>query len=47
MTNPADKILFQLPILLMHVLQSPMSAYSMHTVLVPVDAETYIGNSNK
>ena len=42
-TNTIDDLLLQLPILIKLKVQVPMSLFSIETVLVPLDAETYIG----
>ena len=42
-TNTIDNLILQLPILIKLKVQVPMSLYSVDTVLVPLDAETYIG----
>ena len=41
-TNTIDDLLLQLPILIKLKVQVPMSLFSMETVPVPLDAETYI-----
>ena len=41
-TNTIDDSLLQLPILIKLKVQVPMSLFSMETVPVPLDAETYI-----
>ena len=43
-TNIIDDLLLQLPILIKLKVQVPMSLFSIETVLVPLDAETYIGD---
>ena len=42
-TNTIDDLLLQLPILIKLKVQVPMSLFSIKTVPVPLDAETYIG----
>ena len=42
-TNTMDDLSLQLPILIKLRIQVPMSLYSMDTVPVPLDAETYTG----
>ena len=41
-TNTIDDLLFQLPILIKLKVQVPMSLFSIGTVPIPLDAETYI-----
>ena len=43
-TNTLDDLILQLPVLIKLKVQVPMSLYSMDTVLVPLDAETYTGD---
>ena len=43
-TNTIDDLLLQLPILIKLKVQVPMSLFSIETVPVPLDAETYIGD---
>ena len=43
-TNTIDDLIFQLPMLIKLKVQVPMSFYSMDTVPVPLDAETYTGD---
>ena len=43
-TNTTDDLILQLPILIKLKVQVPMSLYSMDTVPVPLDAETYTGD---
>ena len=43
-TNTIDDLIWQLPILIELKVQVPMSSYSMDTVPVPMDAETYAGD---
>ena len=42
-TNTIDDLILQLPVLIKLKVQVPMSLYSMDTVPVPLDAETYTG----
>ena len=42
-TNTIDDLILQLPILIKLKVQVPMSLYSMDTVPVPLDTETYTG----
>ena len=42
-TNTIDDLILQLPILTKLKVQVPMSLYSVDTVPVPLDAETYKG----
>ena len=42
-TNTIDDLLLQLPILIKLKVQIPMSLFSIETVPVPLDAETYLG----
>ena len=42
-TNTIDDLILQLPILIKLEVQVPMSLYSVDTVPVPLDAETYTG----
>ena len=42
--NTIDDLILQLPILIKLKVQVPMSLYSMDTVPVPLDAETYTGD---
>ena len=46
-TNTIDDLLLQLPILIKLKVQVPMSLYSIDTVPVPLDAETYIGDKRE
>ena len=46
-TNTIDDLLLQLPILIMLKVQVPMSLFSIETVPVPLDAETYIGEKRE
>ena len=46
-TNTIDDLLLQLPILIKLKVQVPMSLFSIETVPVPLDAETYIGDKRK
>ena len=43
-TNTIDDLILQLPILIKLKVQVPMSLYSMDTVAVPLDVETYTGD---
>ena len=43
-TNTIDDLILQLPILIKLKVQVPMSLYSVDTVSVPLDAETYPGD---
>ena len=43
-TNTIDDLILQLPILIKSKVQVPMSLYSVDTVPVPLDAETYTGD---
>ena len=42
-TNTIDDLLLQLPILIKLKVQIPMSLFSIETVPIPLDAETYLG----
>ena len=42
-TNTIDYLLLQLPILIKLKVQIPMSLFSIETVPIPLDAETYLG----
>ena len=42
-TNTVDDLLLQLPILIKLKVQIPMSLFSIETVPIPLDAETYLG----
>ena len=42
-TNTIDDLILQLPILIKLKVHVPMSLYSVDTVPVPLDAETYTG----
>ena len=42
-----DDLLLQLPILIALKVQVPMSLFSIETVPVPLDAETYIGDKRE
>ena len=44
-TNTIDDLILQLPILIKLKVQVPMSLYSVDTVPVPLDAETYTGDT--
>ena len=46
-TNTIDDLLLQLPILIKLKVQVPMSLFSIETVPVPLDAETYIGHKRE
>ena len=46
-TNTIDDLLLQLPILIKLKMQVPMSLFSIETVPVPLDAETYIGDKRE
>ena len=46
-TNMIDDLLLQLPILIKLKVQVPMSLFSMETVPIPLDAETYIGDKRE
>ena len=46
-TNTIDDLLLQLPILIKLKVQVPMSLFSIETVPVPLDAETYIGDKTE
>ena len=46
-TNFQGMLLLQLPVLIKLKVQVPMSLYSINTVPVPMDAETYEGKNNK
>ena len=46
-TNTIDDLLLQLPILIKLKVQVPMSFFSIETVPVPLDAETYIGDKRE
>ena len=46
-TNTIDDLLLQLPILIKLKVQVPMSLFSIKTSLVPLDAETYIGEKRE
>ena len=43
-TNTIDYLILQLPILIKLKVQVPMSLYSVDTVPIPLDAETYTGS---
>ena len=47
LTNTIDDLLLQLPILLKLKVQVPVSLFSIGTVPVPLDAETYIGDKRE
>ena len=46
-TNTIDDLLLQLPVLIRLKVQVPMSLFSIETVPVPLDAETYIGEKRE
>ena len=46
-TNTMDDLLLQLPILIKLKVQIPMSLFSIKTVLIPLDAETYLGEKRE
>ena len=46
-TNIIDDLLLQLPILIKLKVQVPMSLFSIETVPVPLDAETYLGEKRE
>ena len=46
-TNTVDDLLLQLPILIKLKVQVPMSLFSIETVPVPLDVETYIGDKRE
>ena len=46
-TNTIDDLLLQLPILIKLKVQVPMSLFSIETAPVPLDAETYIGETRE
>ena len=46
-TNTIDDLLLQLPILIKLKVQVPVSLFSIETVPVPLDTETYIGEKRK
>ena len=46
-TNTIDDLLLQLPMLIKLKVQVPMSLFSIETVPVPLDAETYIGDKRE
>ena len=46
-TNTIDDLLLELPILIQLKVQVPMSLFSIETVPVPLDAETYVGNKRE
>ena len=46
-TNTIDDLLLQLSILIKLKVQVPMSLFSIETVPVPLDAETYIGEKRE
>ena len=46
-TNTIDDLLLQLPILIKLKVQIPMSLFSIETIPIPLDAETYLGEKRK
>ena len=46
-TNIIDDLLLQLPILIKLKVQIPMSPFSIETVPIPLDAETYLGKKKR
>ena len=46
-TNTIDDLLLQLPILIKLKVQVPMSLFSIETMPVPLDAETYLGDKRE
>ena len=46
-TNTIDDLLLQLPILIKLKVQIPMSLFSIETVPIPLDAETYLGEKSE
>ena len=46
-TNTIDDLLLQLPILIKLKVQIPMSPFSIETVPIPLDAETYLGEKRE
>ena len=46
-TNTIDDLLLQLPILIKLKVQIPMSLFSIETVPIPLDAETYLGEERE
>ena len=46
-TNTIDELLLQLPILIKLKVQIPMSLFSIETVPIPLDAETYLGEKRE
>ena len=46
-TNTIDDLLLQIPILIKLKVQVPMLLFSMETVPVPLDAETYVGDKRE
>ena len=46
-TNTIDDLLLQLPILIKLKVQIPMSLFSLETVPVPLDSETYLGEKRE
>ena len=46
-TNTIDDLLLQLPIIIKLKVQIPMSLFSIETVSIPLDAETYLGEKRE
>ena len=46
-TNTIDDLLLQLPVLIKLKVQIPMSLFSIQTVPIPLDAETYLGEKRE
>ena len=46
-TNTIDDLLLQLPILIKLKVQIPVSLFSIETVPIPLDAETYLGEKRE
>ena len=46
-TNTTDDLHLQLPILIKLKVQIPMSLFSLETVPIPLDAETYLGEKRE
>ena len=46
-TNTIDDLLLQLPILIKLKVQIPISLFSVETVPIPLDAETYVGEKKE
>ena len=47
LTNTIDDLLLQLPILIKLKVQNPISLFSIETVPIPLDAETYLGEKRE